>query len=238
MNDGEKGIERPWLNRWGTTAPRATVDVLEKLDLQTREQIFECAKKNDIKLMKDLSEKNRNVYEMLDHIGKLGLVLQFLLNVGFSPTALANEFGMRPGDMKEVLRDCGVEKCFRARRSPDAFIAMARMLDELGIDYETDRRITYEYKGARYSAFPSFYISSQRIIVFVKNSGHVEKTGRQDVGLRSREYKVLRFSPEEIVKESARVGFDIQTAIQSCKLSEEKWGAAPSYVFTVPRRDG
>ena len=240
MNEqNERGIGSPWLSRWGKSVPRATVDVFGKLDLQTREQILACAKQNSIELGKDLTEKNQNIYGILDHLGKLGLVLQFLLNTGFSSTVLANEFGMKPGDMKEVLREFGVEKCFRSRRSPDAFLSLARMLDDMGIEYETDRRITYEYKNERYSAFPSFYISSQKVIIFVKNSGHIAKTGRQDMGLRSRKYKVLRLTPEEIMKESVRVAYDIETAIQSCKLGkEEKKGLVPPYVIAVTRPDG
>jgi hypothetical protein len=235
----ERGIKRPWLNRWGKSVPRATVDIFGKLDRQTQDQINECARENNIGLGKDLTEKNQNVYGMLDHLGKLGLVLQFLHNMGFSSAVLANEFGMKPGDMKEVLHELGVEKCFKARRSPDAVLSLAHTLDDMGIDYETDRRITYEYKEERYSAFPSFYISSQKVVIFVKNSGHIEKTGRQDMGLRSRGYKVLRFTPEEISRETTRVAFDIETAIQSCKLGkEEKKGLIPPYVIAVPRPDG
>jgi len=214
----------PW-----SGGPRATVDIFEKLDRQTQEQVLACAEKNCVALGDNLTEKNNTIYKILDHLGKLGIVLHFLVNSGFCPAALASEFGLDISVIKEAAQQLGVSKCFRSRKTNEVF-SMSRLLGDMNVAYEANRRVTYDYKGIRYSAFPSFYLPEVNVMIFIKNSGHTEKTGRQDAGLRARGYRILRFTPKEVRHELVRVGFDIEAAIQSTMIG--KTGAP--YVLAVP----
>lgn len=229
----------PWLHRWGRGKPRATIDIFGRLDNQTQEDILACVKENNIRFSEELTERNQQVYSVLEHIGRLGLVLQYVLNAGLNVAELANEFGMSPAEMKETLQRFGVEKCFRMKRRTASapFVAMAQLLEEMGIEYEAGRRVTYNHKGNRYSAFPSFYLMEFDVLIFIKDTNCIEKLGRQDIGLRDKGFKVLRFLPETVANGATKIAFDIETAIQSVKIAEEgKKGGVKSYVIAVPKK--
>ena len=66
-------MSSPWLKRWGTSI--ATVDIMGLLDGQTQNEIRKVASSNKIFFEEEFSGKNRQVYEILEHIGKLGIVL-------------------------------------------------------------------------------------------------------------------------------------------------------------------
>lgn len=230
--------EHPWLNRWGRGRPNATFDIFERLDNRTKDEILECAKSNSIKFEEEgLTERNRQVYAILGHIGKLGLALLSLVNAGLNASELANEFGKTPEEMKGVLRELGVDRSFRAKRkSSDAFSTLIQLLDDMGVRYEAGRRITYTHNGRRYSAFPTFFLLEFNILLFIKDSACMEKSGRQDSGLKEKGFRVLRFLPNEVRQELTRVTFDIETAIQSVKLAQdEKNGKTVPFVIAMPK---
>jgi len=231
--------EYPWLARWGRGKPKATIDIFGRLDTQTQKEILACAEENNLTFSEELTDKNRQIYSILEHIGRLGLVLQYVLNAGLNVAELANEFGMTPAEMKETLQRFGVEKCFRMKRRAvsASFVALAQLLEEMGIEYETGRRVVYTHKNHRYSAFPSFFILHHEILIFLKDTNCIEKTGRQDIGLRGKGFKVLRFLPDEVTEDPTRISFDIEATIQSLKISEEgRKGQVQSYVIAVPKK--
>jgi len=232
-------IDYPWLTRWGRGKPRATIDVLGRLDSETQQFVYAVADENGIRLDPDLTIRNLQVFEILENRGRLGLVLQFLLNVGMNASEIGNEFGMGAVDMKKTLSDYGVHRCFRHRRksSSDAFVALSQVLDGLGVAHETGRRLTYTYGGRKYSVFPTFLLQDIPVVIFLKDTKSTSKVGRQDKGLRERGYRVLRFVPNDVLGEPTRVAFDIETAIQSVKISEDsKEKRVETYVIAVPKK--
>jgi len=168
-------IDYPWLTRWGRGKPRATIDVLGRLDSETQQFVYAVADENGIRLDPDLTIRNLQVFEILENRGRLGLVLQFLLNVGMNASEIGNEFGMGAVDIP--------------------------------------------------------------VVIFLKDTKSTSKVGRQDKGLRERGYRVLRFVPNDVLGEPTRVAFDIETAIQSVKISEDsKEKRVETYVIAVPKK--
>jgi len=214
-------VSSPWLKRWGTTI--ATVDIMGLLDGQTQNEIRKVASSNGIFFEEEFSGRNRQVYEILEHIGKLGIVLQYLMNIGMTETDLSNEFGKDPKDMADKVSSLGVSVTVRKRGpSTSSFGALGEMLDDMGISYATNRRITYTIGGRRYSVFPSFLLLDYPILIFVKGTKTVEKTGRQDIGLKDRGFKVIRFRPEEVHRDPQKVSYEINSAVQAHQLTETK----------------